>query len=103
MQGPRETTVRSVKKISHYPERSVVLRSESAGLPRLRRRGSTGTGELDPASRSGRRATGTWRWTLAVVILPMVTSGSCSGPRWRMALAVCSAAETLGAFDAGIG
>ena len=41
--------------------------------------------------------------TVAVVILPVVTSGSCSGPRWLMALADCDAAEMLGAFDAGIG
>jgi len=41
--------------------------------------------------------------TVAVVILPVVTSGSCSGPRWLMALADCDATEMLGAFDAGIG
>ena len=41
--------------------------------------------------------------TIAFVILPVVMSGYRSGPRWLMALADRNAAETLGAFDAGIG
>ena len=40
--------------------------------------------------------------TLAVVISPVLTSGSRSRPRWLLALADCNAAEMLGAFDAGI-
>jgi hypothetical protein len=41
--------------------------------------------------------------TIALVISPMVRSGYRSGPRWLMAFAACDVAETLGAFDAGIG
>jgi hypothetical protein len=41
--------------------------------------------------------------TIAFVISPVVMSGYRSRPRWLMALADCDAAETLGAFDAGIG
>lgn len=41
--------------------------------------------------------------TFTVVILRVVTSGSCSGPRWLMAFVDRNAAEMLGAFNAGIG
>ena len=41
--------------------------------------------------------------TTAFVISSMIMSGYRSGPRWLMAFADGNAAETLGAFDAGIG
>jgi hypothetical protein len=41
--------------------------------------------------------------TIPSGISPMIMWGYRSRPRWLMALADCSAAEMLGAFDAGIG
>ena len=38
----------------------------------------------------------------AIVISSVIASGSCSGPRWLIAPADYNAAETLGAFHAGI-
>jgi hypothetical protein len=40
---------------------------------------------------------------IAFVTSAVVMSDYRSGPRWLMALADCNAAETLGAFGAGIG